>query len=67
MEEVENLERQALKPFCKSFAKRYEQWKRGNLLEVALETMPKQVNKDRVLDNLLRLYSAREECLSEEI
>jgi len=66
MEEIENLEQQALRPFCKSFTKRYEQWKRGNLLAVALETMPKQVNRDKVLDNLLKLYFARVENLSEE-
>jgi hypothetical protein len=66
MEEMRNLEQQALRPFCKSFTKRYEQWKRGNLLAVALETMPKQVNRDKVLDNLLKLYFARVENLSEE-
>ena len=65
MEEVGNLEQQALRPFCKSFTKRYEQWKRGNLLVVALETMPKQVKRDKVLDNLLKLYSARAENLNE--
>jgi hypothetical protein len=63
---VRNLEQEALRPFCKSFTKRYEQWKRGNLLAVALETMPKQVNRDKVLDNLLKLYFARVENLSEE-
>lgn len=66
MEEVGNIEQQALRPFCKSFTKRYEQWKRGNLLAVALETMPKQVNKDKVLDNLLKLHCTRAENLSEE-
>jgi hypothetical protein len=65
MEEVGNLEQQALRPFCKSFTKRYEQWKRGNLLAVALETMPKQVKRDRILGNLLKLYSARAENLNE--
>jgi hypothetical protein len=66
MEEIGKLEQQALRPFCKSFAKRYEQWKRGNLLAVALETMPKQVNSDKVLDNLLKLHRSRAENLSEE-
>jgi hypothetical protein len=61
MEEIGYLEEQALRSFCKSFTKRYEQWKRGNLLAVALETMPKQVNRGKVLDNLLKLYSARAE------
>jgi hypothetical protein len=66
MEEIAKLEQQALRPFCKSFTKRYEQWKRGNLLVVALETMPKQVNMDKVLDNLLKLHRARAENFSEE-
>ena len=66
MEEIENLERQALRPFCKSFTQRYEQWKRGNLLAVALETMPKQVDKAKVLDDLLKLHCTRAENLSEE-
>jgi hypothetical protein len=66
MEEIRKLEEQGLAPFHKSFTKRYEQWKRGNLLAVALETMPKQVNRDKVLDNLLRLHCARAENLSEE-
>jgi len=66
MEEIGNLEQQALRPFCKSFTKRYEQWKRGNLLAVALETMPKQVDTAKVLDNLLKLHSARAENFSEE-
>ena len=66
MEEIENLDQQALRPFCKSFTKRYEQWKRGNLLAVALETMPKQVDRDKVLDNLIKLHSARAENLSDE-
>jgi len=67
MEEIENLDQQALRPFCKSFTKRYEQWKRGNLLAVALETMPKQVDKAKVLDDLLKLHSDFAEDVNEEI
>jgi hypothetical protein len=34
-----------------------------DLSAVALETMPKQVNRDKVLDNLLELHCARAENL----
>ena len=46
--------------------KLYEQWKRANVLAVACETMPKQVDKDKVLNDLLRLHSEFVEDLSEE-
>jgi hypothetical protein len=61
-----NLDQQALGPFRHSFTKRYEQWKRGDLLAIALQTMPKQVNKDKVLDNLIKLNCERAENLREE-
>lgn len=63
---VENLAGQAIAPFYKSFTKRYEQWKRADLLAVALENMPKQIDKDKVLDALLKLHSDYVENLSEE-
>jgi hypothetical protein len=50
-----DLEQQVLGIFSKSFSKRYEQWKRQDLLAVALETMPKQVDVEKVIDNLIRL------------
>ena len=49
-----------------SFDKRYEEWKRANVLAVALENMPKQIDKDKVLDALLKLHSDYVENLSEE-
>jgi hypothetical protein len=65
MDKIGNLEQQALAPFAKSFTKHYEEWKRKDLLVVALETMPKQVNRGKVLDHLLKLYFARIKNLSE--
>jgi hypothetical protein len=64
---VQDLESQALGPFRQSFIQRYEQWKKGGLLTIALETMPKQVKKDEVLFRLVRLRCERERNLSEEI
>jgi hypothetical protein len=54
-EETRDLEQQVLGLFSKSYSKRYEQWKRQDLLAVAIETMPKQVNADKVIDNLVKL------------
>jgi hypothetical protein len=50
-----NLDEQFLGSFIKSYSKRYEQWKKKDLLVVALETMPKQVDVTNVIDNLIRL------------
>ena len=54
-EKTKDLEQQVLGLFSKSYSKRYEQWKRQDLLAVAIETMPKQVDADKVIDNLIRL------------
>lgn len=54
-EKTRDLEQQVLGLFSKSYSKRYEQWKRQDLLAVAIETMPKQVDADIVIDNLIRL------------
>ena len=54
-ENVRNLDEQYLGTFIKSYSKRYEQWKKKDLLVVALETMPKQVDAANVIDNLIRL------------
>ena len=54
-ENTRDLEQQVLGLFSKSYSKRYEQWKRQNLLAVAIETMPKQVDADKVIDNLIKL------------
>jgi hypothetical protein len=64
--DVSDLESQALAPFAKSFTKRYEEWKRADLTVIALETLPKQVKKDKVLDNLIKLYQERAKSLREE-
>lgn len=54
-ENVRNLDEQFLGTFIESYSKRYEQWKKKDLLVVALETMPKQVDVANVIDNLIRL------------
>ncbi|HUW48828.1 MAG TPA: hypothetical protein VMW36_08830 [Patescibacteria group bacterium] len=54
-EKTKDLEQQVLELFSKSYSKRYEQWKKQDLLPVAIETMPKQVDIDKVIDNLIKL------------
>jgi hypothetical protein len=54
-EKTRDLEQQVLRIFSKSYSKRYEQWKRQDLLAIAIGTMPKQVDTDKVIDNLIRL------------
>ena len=49
-----------------AFAKLHEGWKRKDLLVRASETMPKQVDKDKVLDDLRKLHCEYTEDLSEE-
>ncbi len=63
---VQDLERQVLGPFRKSFTRRYEQWKRADVLSIAVETMPKQVKRDVVLYDLVKLKIQREKELSQQ-
>jgi hypothetical protein len=63
---VRDLEQQVLGTFRKSFSSRYERWKRKDLLVIALETMPEQVDVEKVIDNLIRLKSEFKKRLSYE-
>jgi hypothetical protein len=58
---------QYLGTFVKSYSKIYEQWKRRNLLFVALQTFPKQVKKENVGDNLQKLRAEFDKRLSDEV
>ena len=62
-ESTKDVDEQILGSFVKSYMKRYEQWKREDLLVVALETLPRQVDKAKILDNLLKLVSEYEGAL----
>jgi hypothetical protein len=63
---IRGLDEQVLGPFIKTFSKRYEQWKRGDLLSVALNTLPKQVKKENVAANLLKLEADFQTRLKDE-
>jgi hypothetical protein len=66
-EKARDLDQQVLGTFLKSFSKRYEQWKRGDLLFVALQTLPKQVKKENVLKNLIKLDTEFTKRLTDEV
>jgi len=57
---VRDLNERALGTYIKSFSKRYERWKRKDLLSVALYTLPKQVKRENVAANLLKLADFQE-------
>ena len=63
---VRGFDQEVLGIFKKSFTKRYEQWKRKDLLAIALLTMPKQVKTESLLDNLIKLRTESAKRLSEE-
>ena len=63
---IRNLEQQALGPFRQSFIQRYDQWKKGGLLTIALQTMPKQVKSGEILYRLIKLKCDREKNLTQE-
>jgi hypothetical protein len=65
-DKARDLDQQLLCPFVKSFHRRYERWKRRDLLLVALQTFPKQVKKEKVFDNLAGLRAEFERKLSGE-
>jgi hypothetical protein len=62
----ENLVGKNAGSFYRASSQRYEQWKRMDLSTIALETMPKQVDKTKALNDLLKLHSDFTEDLSEE-
>jgi len=63
---VRDLNEQALGTYIKSFSKLYEQWKRKDLLSVALYTLPKQVKRENVATNLLKLEADFQERFKDE-
>jgi hypothetical protein len=49
-----DLEETALGSFRQSYNRRYEQWKKKDLLTIAVQTMPKQVKNGEVLSNQVK-------------
>jgi len=65
-ERARRIEEQFLGNFVKSYSKIYDRWKRKDLLLVALQTLPKQVDKKTVIDNLLKLETEYSKKLNDE-
>jgi hypothetical protein len=65
-ERARGLDQEVLGMFKSSYMKRYDQWKRGGLLLIAIQTMPKQVKKENVIDNLIELKGEYTKRLSDE-
>jgi hypothetical protein len=60
------LDQEVLGFFRNSFSKRYEKWKRKDLILIALQTMPKQVGTQQLFDNLTKLKTDFEKRLEED-
>ena len=65
-ERARGLDQEVLGMFKSTYMKRYEQWKSGGLLRIAIQTMPKQVKKEEVIDNLIKLRSKYAKGLNDE-
>jgi len=65
-EKARDLEQQALDIFGQSFMKRYEHWRKKDLLSIAFRTMPKQVKKSTAIENLKKLKAEFAEKLAKE-
>lgn len=65
-ERARGLDQEVLGMFKSSYMKRYDQWKRGGLLLIAIQTMPKQVKKEKVIDNLIKLKGEYTKRLTDE-
>jgi len=65
-ERAKNLDQEVLGFFRTSYSKWYERWKKHDLLLIALQTMPRQVEQKKIFDNLTKLKSDFEESLSEK-
>ena len=65
-EKTRDIEQQALGIFGGSFIKRYEHWRKKDLLSIAFRTMPEQVKKSAAIENLKKLKAEFAEKLAKE-
>jgi hypothetical protein len=63
---TKNLDQEVLGFFRNSYSKKYEKWKRKDLILIALQTMPKQAKTQKLVDNLTKLKTDFEKRISEE-
>jgi hypothetical protein len=63
---AKEFDQEVLGFFRNSFSKKYEKWKRKDLITIALQTMPKQVRTQKLFDNLTKLKTDFEKRLKED-
>jgi hypothetical protein len=63
---AKELDQEVLGFFRNSFSKKYEKWKRKDLILIALQTMPKQVKTQKLFDNMTKLKIDFENRLNED-
>jgi hypothetical protein len=63
---AKELDQEVLGFFRNSFSKKYEKWKRKDLIMIALQTMPKQVKTQKLFANLTKLKTDFENRLNED-
>lgn len=61
-----DLDQEVLGFFRNSYSKKYEKWKRKDLILIALQTLPKQAKTQKLVDNLTRLKTDFENRMSDD-
>jgi hypothetical protein len=61
-----DLDQEVLGFFRNSYSKKYEKWKKKDLILIALQTLPKQAKTQKLVDNLTRLKTDFEKRIGEE-
>jgi hypothetical protein len=63
---TKDFDQEVLGFFRNSFSKKYEKWKKKDLVLIALQTMPKQVKTRELVNNLTKLKTDFEKKISEQ-
>lgn len=63
---TKDFDQEVLGFFRNSFSKKYEKWKKKDLILIALQTMPKQAKTQKLVDNLTKLKTDFEKRISEQ-
>jgi hypothetical protein len=63
---TKDFDQEVLGFFRNSFSKKYEKWKKKDLILIAQQTMPKQVKTQGLADNLTKLKTEFEKRISEQ-
>jgi len=61
-----DLDQEVLGFFRNSYSKKYEKWKKKDLILIALQTLPKQAKTQKLVDNLTKMKTDFEKRIGEE-